>query len=109
MVKRYVVIGPRRVCEHDPGDDFEHDFTEAEEKRLLGVHLRLVKPKPEPDLVADAAVGSDVDESDPIELTSGGEAPTPVEPPLPAVAVPPAPARKPAPRRRVNPQPKSEE
>jgi len=46
--KRYVVIGPRRVCETDPGREFERDLTAAEEKALLGVHILAVEPTPPP-------------------------------------------------------------
>jgi hypothetical protein len=46
--RRYVVIGPRRVCETDPGHEFERDLTTAEEKTLLGVHIRVVEPTPAP-------------------------------------------------------------
>ena len=84
MAKRYRVIGPLRVFEHDPGEEFDRDLTEGETATLLGVHLELVEagPKPQPE-------------------------PKPVEPALGGADDPPAP--KPARKRRSKPQPQSEE
>ena len=35
-MNRYLVTGPRPVLDHAPGDEFEHDFTDAQEADLVG-------------------------------------------------------------------------
>lgn len=43
MVKRYRVTGGSVVAGHQPGDEFEHDYLEHEERALLaGGAIRVV-------------------------------------------------------------------
>jgi len=46
MSNRYKVVGPRPVCDVEPGAEFEHEFSASEEQALLnGRRIELVPRK----------------------------------------------------------------